>query len=44
LPKDFEVPTPMISMDIDEDPIEEEDDGEFVMDFMQDDDKPALDD
>lgn len=36
LPKDFEVPTPMISMDIDEDPIEEEDDSEFVMDFMHD--------
>ena len=44
LPKDFEVPTPMLSMDIDEDPIEEEDDGEFVMDFMEDDDKPGLDD
>ena len=44
LPKDFEVPMPMISMDIDEDPIEEEDDSEFVMDFMQDDEKPGLDD
>lgn len=44
LPKDFEVPTPMMSMDLDEDPIEEEDDGEFVMDFMEDDDKPGLDD
>ena len=44
LPKDFEVPTPMMSMDIDEDPVEEEDDGEFVMDFMEDDEKPGLDD
>jgi len=44
LPKDFEVPTPMMSMDIDEDPIEEEDDGEFVMDFMEEDGKPNLDD
>ena len=44
LPKDFEVPMPMISMDIDEDPIEEEDDGEFMMDFMEDDEKPGLDD
>ena len=44
LPKDFEVPTPMLSMDIDEDPIEEEDDNEFVMDFMEDDEKPGLDD
>lgn len=48
LPKDFEVPTPMLSMDIDEDPYseagDEEDDNEFVMDFMEDDDKPGLDD
>ena len=44
LPKDFEVPMPMISMDIDEDPIEDEDDGEFMMDFMEDDEKPGLDD
>ncbi|MCF6220959.1 MAG: SMC-Scp complex subunit ScpB [Robiginitomaculum sp.] len=44
LPKDFEVPTPMLSMDIDEDPIEEEDDSEFVMDFMEEDEKPGLDD
>jgi segregation and condensation protein B len=45
LPKDFEVPTPMLSMDIDEDPIEDEgEEGEFVMDFLDDDDKPALDD
>lgn len=44
LPKDFEVPIPMMSMDIDEDPIEEEDDGEFVMDFMQDDNPPKIDD
>jgi segregation and condensation protein B len=39
LPKDFEVPTPMMSLDIDEDSIEEEEDAEFVMDFMDDDDK-----
>jgi len=48
LPKDFEVPTPMMSMDIDEDPYtadgEEDDDGEFVMDFMEEDEKPDLDD
>lgn len=44
LPKDFEVPMPMLSLDVDEDPIEEEDDSEFVMDFMEDDDKPDLDD
>jgi len=44
LPKDFEMPTPMISLAIDEDPIEEEDDGEFVMDFMADDETPDLDD
>ena len=44
LPKDFEMPTPMISLAIDEDPIEEEDDGEFVMDFMSDDETPGLDD
>ncbi len=44
LPKDFEVPMPMMSMDIDEDPIEEEDDGEFVMDFMTEDKKLGLDD
>ncbi len=47
LPKDFEVPTPMMSMDIDEDPYTEggeEEDGEFVMDFMEEDDKPGLDD
>ncbi len=43
LPKDFEVPTPMLSMDIDEDPIEEEEEGEFMMDFMEDDEKPDLD-
>ncbi len=43
LPKDFEVPTPMLSMDIDEDPIEEEEDGEFVMDFMSEDNAPDLD-
>jgi len=48
IPKDFEVPTPMMSMDIDEDPYaedgeDEEDDGEFVMDFMEDDEKPDLD-
>jgi segregation and condensation protein B len=43
LPKDFEVPTPMMSLDIDEDPIEEEDDGEFVMDFMNEDGEPDLD-
>ena len=43
LPKDFEVPSPMISMDVDEDPIEDEDDSEFVMDFMEDDEKPDLD-
>lgn len=43
LPKDFEVPIPMLSLDVDEDPIEEEDDGEFVMDFMADDDEPNLD-
>ena len=44
LPKDFEVPTPMISMDIDEDPIEdEEEDGEFMLDFMADNDTPVLD-
>jgi len=43
LPKDFEVPTPMLSMDIDEDPIEDEDDSEFMMDFMEDDKKPDLD-
>ena len=44
LPKDFEVPIPMMSMDIDEDPIEDEDDGEFVMDFMSDDNPPKIDD
>ena len=43
LPKDFEVPTPMISMDVDEDPIEDEEDGEFVMDFMSDDEETDLD-
>ncbi len=43
LPKDFEVPTPMLSMDIDEDPIEDEDDSEFMMDFMEADEKPGLD-
>ena len=44
LPKDFEMPTPMISMDIDEDPIdEEEDDPEFIMDFMSDDKPEDLD-
>lgn len=36
LPKDFEVPTPMSTMDIDEDPIEEDDDTEFMLDFMDD--------
>ena len=44
LPKDFEVPTPMLSMDVDEDPIEDEEEGEFVMDFLDDDEKPGLDD
>ncbi|MEE9346976.1 MAG: SMC-Scp complex subunit ScpB [Robiginitomaculum sp.] len=44
LPKDFEMPTPMLSMDIDEDAIEDEDDTEFVMDFMSDDVAPNLDD
>ncbi len=45
LPKDFEVPTPMMSMDVDEDPIEDETtDGEFVLDFLEDDEKLALDD
>ncbi len=43
LPKDFEVPSPQISLDIDEDPIEDEEDPEFVMDFMQDDDSPLVD-
>ena len=43
LPKDFEIPTPMISMDIDEDPIEDDEDKEFVMDFMADDEAPDLD-
>lgn len=43
LPKDFEVPTPMMSLDIDEDPIDEEDDGEFVLDFLNDDEAPDLD-
>ena len=43
LPKDFDIPTPMISMDIDEDPIEDDEEGEFVMDFMNDDDAPLLD-
>ncbi|HHI88946.1 MAG TPA: SMC-Scp complex subunit ScpB [Hellea balneolensis] len=40
LPRDFEVPMPKISLDVDEDPIEEEDEAEFVMDFMNEDDKP----
>ncbi len=44
LPKDFDVPIPMMSLDIDEDPIEDDEDTEFVMDFMADDDKPSLDD
>ena len=44
LPKDFEVPIPMMSLDVDEDPIEEDDDSEFVMDFMEDDDAPKFDD
>lgn len=35
LPKDFEVPTPMISMDMDEDPIEDEEDPEFMLDFLE---------
>jgi segregation and condensation protein B len=43
LPKDFEMPTPMLSMDIDEDPIEDDEDTEFVMDFMADDETPDLD-
>ncbi|MEE9272300.1 MAG: SMC-Scp complex subunit ScpB [Robiginitomaculum sp.] len=43
LPKDFEVPMPMISMDVDEDPIEDEDGGEFVLDFLFDDEKTDLD-
>jgi segregation and condensation protein B len=42
LPKDFEVPTPMMSLDIDEDPIEDDEDKEFVMDFMDDDDKETF--
>lgn len=43
LPKDFEVPTPMLSMDVDEDPIEDEGvDNEFVMDFLKDDDENAF--
>ncbi|PHR91115.1 MAG: SMC-Scp complex subunit ScpB [Robiginitomaculum sp.] len=44
LPKDFEVPIPMLSLDIDEDPIEDDDEGEFVTDYLEDDDKPDLDD
>ena len=44
IPKDFEIPTPMLSMDVDEDPIEDDEDSEFVMDFMAEDDKPSLDD
>ena len=40
LPKDFEVPTPMSTMDIDEDPIEEDDDTEFMLDFMDDGETP----
>ena len=43
LPKDFEIPTPMLSMDIDETPIEEEEDAEFMMDFMSDDEQIDLD-
>ncbi len=45
LPKDFEMPTPMISMDTDEDPIEDdEDDREFVMDFISEDEPDNLND
>jgi len=43
LPKDFEMPTPMevLGADDDLDPMEEEEDTEFVMDFLGDDeDKP----
>lgn len=40
LPKDFEVPTPMSTMDIDEDPIEDDDDTEFMLDFMDDGEAP----
>jgi len=44
LPKDFEVPTPMMSLDIDEDPLEDdEEDKEFVMDFMDDGEEIDLD-
>lgn len=44
LPKDFEVPTPMMSLDIDEDPMEDDDeDKEFVMDFMNDGEETDLD-
>lgn len=44
LPKDFEMPSPMLTMDVDEDPIEMDDeDSEFVMDFMNDDDTPLTD-
>ncbi len=44
LPKDFEVPTPMISMAVDEVPYEDEpEDGEFVMDFLADDEADAED-
>jgi len=44
LPKDFEMPTPMLSMDVDEAPIEDdEEDAEFMMDFMSDDDGIDLD-
>ena len=43
LPKDFQMPTPMLTMDVDEDPIEDDDDGEFVMDFMSDDNGHSID-
>ena len=43
LPRDFEIPTPMLSLDVDEDPIEDEDEyPEFVMDFMKDEEAPGL--
>ena len=43
LPKDFEVPTPMLSLDVDEEPVEDEgEDGEFVMDFLKDEDETAF--
>ncbi len=47
LPKDFEVPSPMLSLNVpgDEDPIEDEGEAdEFVMDFLSDDDVGDPDD